>query len=213
MAGRTHLLGRPRGRSTCRPLLGGLSASRSAPGGSRPSFEEVEQLLRTAGQRAHQVGQQQAGSRCGERCARHTCSPRVKRPSITARTKTSEASTVSSRTIGPSWAHAGGAADERNSGQQRRAHCRASWPARSVWQRAAHAHLPIICRGEGFLLYPRGNASRRGVRRSKGSFPNGKLRQRALPATLKLMPFWHGLLQLADWQAALASSSLISGRS
>ena len=49
MAGRTHLLGRPRGRSTSRPLLGGLSASRSAPGGSRPSFEEVEQLLRTAG--------------------------------------------------------------------------------------------------------------------------------------------------------------------
>ena len=102
MAGRTHLLGRPRGRSTCRPLLGGLSASRSAPGGSRPSFEEVEQLLRTAGQRAHQIGQRQAGSRCGERCARHTCSPRVNRPSSTARTNTSEASTVSSRMISPS---------------------------------------------------------------------------------------------------------------
>ena len=147
MAGRTHLLGRPRGRSTCRPLLGGLSASRSAPGGSRPSFEEVEQLLRTAGQRAHQVGQRQAGSRCGERCARHTCSPRVKRPSITARTKTSEASTVSSRTIGPSYAHASGAADERNGGQQRRAQCRAPWPASSDLAMARWAYLPIFFGG------------------------------------------------------------------
>ena len=51
MAGCTHLPRRPRGRSTGRPLLGGLSASRSAPGRSRPSFEEVARLLRTVGQR------------------------------------------------------------------------------------------------------------------------------------------------------------------